>query len=340
MSMKIGGNDGVRVTRSTQESTEVAPTQTSRAEPQAVAKETTPAWVNARSQDGMLPPNRGKQFAAALGGAVEQTSNAEGPKDPKAIKNPNVTGTYGPVPNSSLFEAGADGTKAHWNDVQQGQIGDCYLMTSMGAIARANPAALENMIKGPDKEGAYTVTFHEKDWLGRDKTVDIKVSPEMLLDKNKNPIYAGTPQDNGKAELWPAVIEKAYAQWKGGYKDIVSGNSSDAMEAITGKDSSSFNPDKATLADLDKRLKAGEALTAGTHDDIKFLGIDFKDGTDGAAYKDGRLVADHEYFITGVDTKAGTVTLRNPWGAGTPDVVLTEKEFRESFQYANSNPTK
>lgn len=344
MSMKVGGNEGVRVTRGTQ-ATESTPSQTRSAEPQGVTKDTTSAWVNARSKDGMLPPSRGQQFAAALGGAAQaagvgQSSSAESPKDPKAIKNPKVTGTYGPVPNSSLFEKGADGSKAHWNDVEQGRIGDCYLMTSMGAIARANPSLLENMIKGPDKDGAYTVTFHDEDWRGRSSPVDIKVSPELLLDTNGTPLYAGTPQDGGKAELWPAIVEKAYAQWKGGYKEIVQGNSADAMEALTGKDSSSFNPGKATLADLDKRLKAGEALTAGTHDDIKLLGIDFRDGTDGAAYKDGRLVADHEYFITGVDTKAGTVTLRNPWGANTKDVVLTEKEFRDSFQYANSNPTK
>ncbi|MBZ4398313.1 C2 family cysteine protease [Myxococcus sp. MISCRS1] len=328
MSFKIG-NEGSRVTQTTRKETEAVRPEVKKQE----VRETKPEWASGRSQDGMLPPSRREQFAAALGQTF-QASGAETPKtkDPKALDT-NVT--YGQVKNGSVFEAGTDGTKAHWNDVQQGQIGDCYLMTSMGAIARANPALIENMVKGPDASGNYTVTFQDKG-----KPVNITVTPDLPLNASGDPAYAGTPQENGKAELWPALVEKAYAQWKGGYPEIVHGNSAKAMEAITGKKSSSLDVDSTTLADLDARLKAGEALTAGTHDDIKFLGIDLPDGTDGARYKDGTLVADHEYFITGVDTKAGTVTLRNPWGAGTPDIVLTEKEFQESFQYANSNPTK
>ncbi|TQF11477.1 hypothetical protein FJV41_34000 [Myxococcus llanfairpwllgwyngyllgogerychwyrndrobwllllantysiliogogogochensis] len=328
MSFKIG-NEGSRVTQPVPQATETVRPQAKTQE----VREQQPAWASARTQDGMLPPSRREQFAAALG-QTSQASGAESPKtkDPKALDT-NVT--YGPVKNGSVFEAGTDGTKAHWNDVQQGQIGDCYLMTSMGAIARANPALIENMVKGPDASGNYNVTFQDKG-----KPVTITVTPDLPLNSGGNPAYAATPQENGKAELWPALVEKAYAQWKGGYPNIVHGNSANAMEAMTGKKSSSLDVGGATLADLEKRLNAGEAITAGTHDDIKFLGIDLPDGTDKPLYKNGTLVADHEYFVSGVDTKAGTVTLRNPWGAGTPDIVLTEAQFRESFQYANSNPTK
>ncbi|NTX07535.1 MULTISPECIES: C2 family cysteine protease [unclassified Myxococcus] len=328
MSFKIG-NEGSRVTQPVPQATETVRPQAKTQE----VREQQPAWASARTQDGMLPPSRREQFATALG-QTSQASGAESPKtkDPKALDT-NVT--YGPVKNGSVFEAGTDGTKAHWNDVQQGQIGDCYLMTSMGAIARANPALIENMVKGPDASGNYNVTFQDKG-----KPVTITVTPDLPLNSGGNPAYAATPQENGKAELWPALVEKAYAQWKGGYPNIVHGNSANAMEAMTGKKSSSLDVGGATLADLEKRLNAGEAITAGTHDDIKFLGIDLPDGTDKPLYKNGTLVADHEYFVSGVDTKAGTVTLRNPWGAGTPDIVLTEAQFRESFQYANSNPTK
>ncbi|NTX56960.1 C2 family cysteine protease [Myxococcus sp. CA039A] len=329
MSFKIG-NEGSRVTQPVPQATETVRPQAKTQE----VREQQPAWASARTQDGMLPPSRREQFATALG-QTSQASGAESPKtkDPKALDT-NVT--YGPVKNGSVFEAGTDGTKAHWNDVQQGQIGDCYLMTSMGAIARANPALIENMVKGPDASGNYNVTFQDKG-----KPVTITVTPDLPLNSGGNPAYAATPQENGKAELWPALVEKAYAQWKGGYPNIVHGNSANAMEAMTGKKSSSLDVGGATLADLEKRLNAGEAITAGTHDDIKLFGlIDLPDGTDKPLYKNGTLVADHEYFVSGVDTKAGTVTLRNPWGAGTPDIVLTEAQFRESFQYANSNPTK
>jgi|GEM_PF-2063822 len=329
MSFKIG-NEGSRVTQTLPKATETVQPQVKTQE----ARQQQPEWASARTQDGMMPPSRREQFATALFGATPQTSGAESPKtkDPKALDT-NVT--YGPVKNGSLFEAGTDGVNAHWNDVQQGQIGDCYLMTSMGAIARANPALIENMVKGPDASGNYNVTFQDKG-----KPVTITVTPDLPLNSSGNPAYAATPQEGGKAELWPALVEKAYAQWKGGYPNIVHGNSANAMEAITGKKSSSLDVGGATLADLEKRLNAGEAITAGTHDDIKFLGIDLPDGTDKPLYKNGTLVADHEYFISGVDTKAGTVTLRNPWGSGTPDIVLTEAQFRESFQYANTNPTK
>ena len=70
-----------------------------------------------------------------------------------------------------------DGAKPE--DVQQGQIGDCYFPAAMAAIAKQNPDAVNNMVKD-NGDGTYTVTFKQKDWsTGRFKDVAIKVVRDL-----------------------------------------------------------------------------------------------------------------------------------------------------------------
>ena len=46
-------------------------------------------------------------------------------------------------------------------DVQQGQIGDCYFPSAMAALAQNNAEAIQNMIK-ENGDGTYTVVFKER----------------------------------------------------------------------------------------------------------------------------------------------------------------------------------
>lgn len=46
------------------------------------------------------------------------------------------------------------------SDIQQGDYGDCYFMSSMGAIAREHPGFIEKMIHD-NGDGTYTVTFYD-----------------------------------------------------------------------------------------------------------------------------------------------------------------------------------
>jgi hypothetical protein len=58
-------------------------------------------------------------------------------------------------------------------------------------------------------------------------------------DSRNDPSYAGDP--GGK--MWPAIVEKAYAKWKGGYHVLGEGGTGEeAMTAITGGKSSVRDP--------------------------------------------------------------------------------------------------
>ena len=139
------------------------------------------------------------------------------------------------------------------NDVNQNQIGDCWLLGPLAEMALKNPQAIKNMIHD-NGDGTYTVTFKERVGISPiyiDKK--ITVTPEMPWDsileiggesKFHQP-HAGKGDKNffGKEEIWVQIIEKAYAEYKGGYDKInTNTNPSMFMEAITGRPSTQYNP--------------------------------------------------------------------------------------------------
>lgn len=141
------------------------------------------------------------------------------------------------------------------NDIDQGQTGDCYLLSSMGALAKSNPKLFDgesedSVIK---KEGEnYVVTFYPRLDRNTDKRtkVEITVTPEILTDASGRPIYQG--QADG--ELWAIIIEKAYAQMLGGYDNIEGGTPSEALATITGKEAKTIDPKFYKNEDLITRL--------------------------------------------------------------------------------------
>ncbi len=212
--------------------------------------------------------------------------------------------------NGPLF---ADGIKAE--DVQQGQLGDCYFPAAMAAIAKANPDAIQNLIKD-NGDGTYTVNFKQKDWAtGKFKDVAVKVDGDLYVRPWGGPLYgrSANSAEPTKMEMWFPLVEKAYAQWKGSYNDIGSGGmSSDVYEAVlgrTGNDMYLSNNKEAAWNQIKKSVDAHTPVGAGT------FGEDQE-----AKYTNTGVYADHAYSILGYE-QAGTeryVVLRNPWGESEP----------------------
>jgi hypothetical protein len=116
-------------------------------------------------------------------------------------------------------------------------------------------------------------------------------------------------------ELWPALLEKAFAARAGGYANIEGGVPAEALSAITGKPSKDLDlraagtrPDEVFAA-MKEALAAGKPTTAVTLGD-----------SSSAKYTNTGVYADHTYSVWGVSEAGGKkyVELRNPWGSGEP----------------------
>ena len=103
----------------------------------------------------------------------------------------------------SLFQNGI----SH-NDVEQGAIGDCYFMASLGATAHKKSNYIQNMFID-NGDNTYTVRFF-KNGVADYVTVD------RYLPTNSagNLVYAssGRSYNSSSNELWAALAEKASAQ--------------------------------------------------------------------------------------------------------------------------------
>jgi hypothetical protein len=230
-------------------------------------------------------------------------------------------------------------------DIQQGELGDCYLLSAMAAIAAVNPAAISRLIKD-NGDGTYDITLYVRAhfWSALSPTVVKGVTPTFPATETGQAAYAqpGHRSRNGP-EIWPMLIEKAYATLQGGYDEIIGGFGADAMEAVTGKESKSYSvssfTDQQMMQILKLNLDAKYAITAGS--DWSFVasfvpGMTYEDA---GAWKKHNIVASHEYAVKSVNVGAMTLDLKNPWGANDLD-NLPCTVFRKYFDTFAINPAQ
>jgi hypothetical protein len=292
--------------------------------------------------------NAVEQFSVAANEVwTEVTTRVGGRRDGNPPLPPEKGATYGHVKGQLFVRGQGEASDIDPSDIKQGRLGDCYFMSSLGAIARTNPELLRKMIHAND-DGTYTVTFHQPrlPWepgSGEFKPVSITVTAELPLIDGK-PAFAGADDATraGEQELWVGLVEKAYASFRGGYGIAGQGGyGGNAMETITGVPSRSQPADTLAFEDLARRFRAGEAVTASTLIDVKLGDLDFPDRSDEElALNDGTLAAAHVYFVTGLDEAKRTVTLQNPWGKDRPPVTLSYADFQRLFSEVASNPTR
>ena len=206
------------------------------------------------------------------------------------------------------------------SDINQGQIGDCFLLSPIGEMAMLKPASISNMIY-VNANGTETVMLFEAS-NGRLPTwgsTAFKAVSETVT--NVFPNYSvnnGATQDvlNGQKEIWPQVIEKAVATLDGGYGAIANGGSPViAMEELTGHAASFMSPASLTLSALQSFVSAGDLVVMDT--------------LSSGALPNG-LFNNHAYMFEGV-TGTGASALAhfgNPWGFDQPTAMLVSQLSR------------
>ena len=231
---------------------------------------------------------------------------------------------WGDAANIPLF--GPNGVDIE-QDLQQGNDGDCWFLSSAAAIAERSPDFVPARMH-QNANGTYTVTFYKDG-----KPVDITVDGRLPTRADGSIAYAKTTPNS----QWVAIYEKAYAQYQGGYGAIDGGGGGRGLHDLTGQHTDSPDPGDHSLQDVAQWIHDGRAVTTGSHKDQGFL---WWDG-DGEYVDGGKIVTAHEYSVESVDLNAHppTITLLNPWGVNSTNdhgqtigkITLTESEWHKYF---------
>lgn len=261
-------------------------------------------------QKRSFDPAAREKLVAFVGGEMEALAKIAGDsglkrpaKEPALTEDSRKAGVVKFTPRAG--EVAVNGIS--FEDPLQGQVGDCYFISSLAAVAKTSPQTLANAVK-TNRDGTYTVTFFER------TRPDAKPTPlNVTIDGSFASRGAGQLEyaaARETRELWPMIFEKAYAAWKGGFGAIEGGMGATALEALTGKSTDFFpvtsdsKPDEV-FARIKSALNAGGAIVACSKPwDPAEQGV----------------VADHAYTLLGVEEKNGQklVQLRNPWGQREP----------------------
>ncbi len=264
----------------------------------------------------------------AAPGAPKSTGWGPPPADPSLRKKDQGLATFQNVPGA-LFKDGISP-----EDIKQGALGDCYLLSALSSLANVQPDVIKNAIR-ENADGTFTVTFHKDSLFGLfdkgQKPIEVTIDNDFPTKDGKTQLY--TKAKDG--ELWPLVIEKAYAKLDGGYQRVGKGGSPATIwQALTGKSGAMtanlVEGDGSIFRKLKNALDEKRPVAASTAPALK-------------NYEGTGLVKAHVYAILGVSEKDGErfVTLRNPWGHTEPgkdgkdDGVFTMKlhDFKKQFAF-------
>ena len=186
---------------------------------------------------------------------------------------------------------GADAQEqfADLGQVNQGSIGDCWLLSALAAVGHSDPQWIDDHIDYVD--GGWEVTLYENG-----EPITVHVDPDSLV--------ALGARDGDENVSWMSIYEQAVAQHLGGepvdYNAIVADSTTRGFDLITGNaGGESILP--PSIQDMAAALDNGQPIT-GMTDPIY-------------PWRDD-LAAAHVYIVSEVDADAGTVTVVNPWGPG------------------------
>lgn len=218
-----------------------------------------------------------------------------------------------------LFDGAADEDILEFDDVEQGAIGDCYLVAALSSALHGDSdgSIRDGLIRArTDADGhvtGYVVRFYDAWGVPQDVPVDAD-----LVRKNGRPTYARSIDTDRSGEEWGiSLVEKAYAQWHGGYGEVGDGGwAGDVLQAITGS-TATYRPvarlsDRTVIASIEEAIADNRPVVAGTFGE-----------EDGVDYSGTKIYAWHAYSVLGVkrataDGEEDRITLRNPWGEVEP----------------------
>ena len=198
------------------------------------------------------------------------------------------------------------------NDLHQGQLGDCFLISSIGELALTHPDAISRMIK-VNANGTETVTLYVGTngrvavygaiaFKATMVTIDNSFSSAGVNNRSTQNVL------NGQKEIWPQVLEKAIALLDGGYGAVANGgNPMIVMQQITGHAATFMSPAQLTLQKLQAFIAEGDLIAMDT----------------GGGRLGFNLVNNHAYMFEKITITGGAAMMQvgNPWGFNQASMI-------------------
>ncbi len=221
--------------------------------------------------------------------------------------NPVSSKPYSPAPTSiPLFNKGGPS----YLDVEQGQVGDCWLLASLAEVAARDPQVITSMfaydgttVVNGATVGLYTVRFYTSSGSAAYVEVDTELPGGGTW-------YDNLTSDMGTQTLWVALAEKVYAEANAlgyvttnadgmdSFNAMNSGDASWALPAITGKPASDFGINTTNLAG---DWNAGRLIVLCT-----------------TSPSSSSIVAKHCYALVGYNAESDApFEVFNPWGSNS-----------------------
>ena len=209
------------------------------------------------------------------------------------------------------------------DDVVQGNVGDCYLLSVLSSVAKTDAWRIRQSVLDLG-DGTYLVQF----WRGGTAHF-IRVDGELPTWPDGTLAYANV---GAQGSIWVPIMEKAFVLFRsrsGSYAGIDGGWMDEAYAALgsVGQSTYSVSDPTSLLSRLRQDLALGESVTYGT-----------SDVADAAP-----LLSQHAYSVVSVMTDASgnpaSMQVRNPWGVdgagndGNDDgyVIVTAQQAFDSM---------
>lgn len=190
-----------------------------------------------------------------------------------------------------------------WGDVVQGQLGTCFFLSSIAAVADARPGRLDGALRRV-ADGSYEATLHGAD--GR--PVAVAVDDRFPATAAGEPYFA---RGAAAGDIRAALFEKAYAALLGGYDAVNGGEPVDALAALTGAAArettfAGLSPERVWRLTV-SALRARRPIVASTYDFADMKRLTGRDDL-------GGLIDDHVYAVLQAREQDGRklVTLYTP----------------------------
>lgn len=271
-----------------------------------------------------------KPFLKAAQECRQRTAkNLEDPSiEPERLQGDGQIASQRSINNKPLYENPKNAPNedvVHPNDVQQGAIGDCYLLAALQAVAKRRPEVIKNAITD-NGNATYTVELYL-----RQPNSAQRVRQKITISNKFVRNYAAS-LDRG--EMWVRVIEKAMAKLLGGYDDLKSGSTDWVLEMLTGQTVTTHEISKTTVpatlaATIQQAFAAGKLITLGIKSNAniptspRYVMAEISNNVSvshSITFNGQTIFCSHAYSVDSVQVVGGKTefTLQNPHGASNP----------------------